>query len=425
LQLKIRHIAILSIVLSFLAALLCSAFNVHLIAQNNQHRAETVVSNMLQLRSVLLNQNDTGAITRTLLKHEQALNRSLIRVSVYSGRPYSGQYLSNDQRLLTSSEFDVLVNALLANQTIQINTPLDGHQWLVMQSRYFPQSAWTNLIPIFLTIITLIIVLWTLFILYYHYTLPRDVMDLLVGEKQTLRLNDRLINSLREHLRSYFNEKTLMITALAHDIKTPLTEAMLRLEFLEDSKEAARIKQKLESVNNIVRSSLEYAKQPDKIRKVEVDLVSLLENITEEARQREFDIDYTHYVDHFNIKVELPLFKRAIMNLIENAMKYATSCQIVLEQVNRNVVQITCQDNGPGVPDEFLDVLSVPYFRVDQARSTESGGSGLGLAIVKKIIDLHHGKLGFENLLGGGFRVIITLDKRKQQNIESFEEDAQ
>lgn len=263
---------------------------------------------------------------------------------------------------------------------------------------------------IFSTNLCVLLVIWVAFLLYYRYSLPKEILNLIVGGKNE-SLTDGTIQKLQQEIKNYYEQKNLMITALAHDIKTPLTEAMLRLALLDDQTEAGHILEKLEEVNQIVNSSLEYAKEPERLRLVRADIVSLVESISEQYEQKGFPVKFRSEVFSFTTEIELQLFNRMITNIIENSRKYATSCFIHIAQPQKRWLEITCEDDGPGVPETYLNLLSIPYFRVDQSRSSETGGTGLGLAIVKKITEMHHGSVTFSNRLGGGFVVKILLPK--------------
>lgn len=255
-----------------------------------------------------------------------------------------------------------------------------------------------------------LLLIWVAFLLYYRYSLPKEVLNLIIGAEAE-NPSDKAIKRLQQEIKNYYEQKNIMITALAHDIKTPLTEAILRLALLEDQNEAEKILKKLDDVNQIINSSLDYAKEPERLRRVRAEIVSLIESLTEDFEQSGFPIKFHSDVFSFTTDIELQLFKRMIRNIIENAKKYASSCAITILQPQKRCLEIICEDDGPGVPAEYLHLLSIPYFRVDQSRSSETGGTGLGLAIVKKIAEIHNAKIEFNNRPGGGFMVKILLEK--------------
>ncbi len=266
------------------------------------------------------------------------------------------------------------------------------------------------------TNLCLLIIIWFAFIIYYRHSLPKEILNLIIGSENQ-NPNHRLIQQLRQEIKNYYEQKNIMITALAHDIKTPLTEATLRLALLEDQDEAEEIRQKLEEVNHIITSSLEYARQPEKIKMARADVISLIETIAENYNHKDgFVVHFHSAAPNFIMDIELQLFKRMMANIIENAKKYASSCDITINQWERDKLVVTCEDDGPGVPEQFLHLLAIPYFRVDQSRSSNTGGTGLGLAIVKKIAELHNSTISFTNSPGGGFVVNLILERTRQKH---------
>ncbi len=251
----------------------------------------------------------------------------------------------------------------------------------------------------------LIIVLWLAFFFYTRQTLADQLLTSIKSGGSGK--SERAVEQLTAQIQQYYDEKNLMITALAHDIRTPLTEALLRIELMENPpSEMTDIINNLNNINHIVVSSLEYAKEPDNLKTYHADIVGLLTTIVQEKRSDEFDLYFDSDIDHYDMEVEGALFKRMIINLIDNAKQYATSCRLSLVKAEQ-VLTIICEDDGPGVPDKFLDLLAIPFFRVDEAR-TDTQGTGLGLAIVKKIASMHDATVQFENCGSSGFRVVIV-----------------
>ena len=419
-RLKVKHIFIICALVLVLATIVLSALNANYVRNANYHRASVITSALIQLHNTYVHTFSHQGQQR---QENFVISQGQFKLALAPAPPHDPYYeLAASPVTLSPYNFNLMAQDLLRRGRITVASYFAAtHQWLRITAHFTKTPIWGNVIPIFLVEFTAVLIIWVCFLLFYHYTLPQEVMNLLVGDLRSQRRNDQLIKNLREHLQTYINERTIMITALAHDIKTPLTEAMLRLELLDDEATSEPIREKLEHVDNIVRSSLEYARQPDRIRKARTEVVSLIESVVDRYRDTDFDVVFTPYVGQFTMMVEVELFKRLLSNLIENARKYATTCQIIVNQPSQHTLEIICQDDGPGVPDEFLGLIAVPYFRADQARTSDKGGSGLGLAIVNKIVELHHGTLTFENQPGGGFCVTIHLDRRKQKRLSKTE----
>lgn len=272
------------------------------------------------------------------------------------------------------------------------------------------------LIPICLVLIEFLIVLfiWSLFSRYYHHSLPEKLFRFLTEKDKQKGKQAKTIQELSEKIKNYYDEKNLMLTALSHDIKTPLTEAILQLEILGNSELSESVKEKLLKINQIITSSLEYSKEPDKIHKQEKNLLDLINPMIQNYGKFDFPItlSYLNIDSEKNLlwPIEPSLFQRMLQNLLDNAKRYSSQAEIKLS-LHPDSLWIEISDNGPGVPESLLSKLSTPYFRVDPSRSRETGGSGLGLAIVRKIAEIHRGDLTLKNLKPRGFRATIKLQR--------------
>ncbi|MDO8953914.1 MAG: HAMP domain-containing sensor histidine kinase [Gammaproteobacteria bacterium] len=416
-RITIKQLFLISLTLLILETGLFATYN-YLDIQDSAHKQSTsLLISLFQLRLSLLfsaNKNPVNFSSELVSLQDQTQNFSELDVSTSTQLLSDVRVIPADQIMPSTVLNQDLEAELLKGKPIKIATYFNGpKQWVIFTARYTPYKNWRTPLILLSTNLTLLLILWIGFLLYYRYTLPKEVMNSIIGHSGVQRRRDLVINNLQQKIQSYFDEKNLMIYALAHDIKTPLTEAILRLELLDNEKESASIRENLDSINNIVTSSLEYAKEPDQVKKVEVDVVSLIENIADRYQHDGFEVHFSSELEHFEMQIELELFKRMIINILENSKKYASSCDIRITHPKRKLLCIICQDDGPGVPDKFLHLLSIPYFRADQSRSSKTGGSGLGLAIVKKIAEIHHGIVQFANLPGGGFEVKIEINVSK------------
>ncbi|MDF2529129.1 MAG: envZ [Gammaproteobacteria bacterium] len=416
-RITIKQIFLISLVLLILETGLFATYNYLDIQESAYKQSSSLLASLMQLRLSLLfsaNKNPDNFNSEVAHLQEQIRNFSGLDINISKQPGDDVTILAANQITVDPASYQAIQANLMQGKVVKIATYFNQVQeWIIFTVKYNAAKNWRTSLMLLSTNLTLILVIWIGFLLYYRYTLPKEMMNSIIGKSSRGRKSDLIISSLQQKIQSYFDEKNLMIYALAHDIKTPLTEAMLRLELLEEKEQATLIRENLEDINNIVTSSLDYAKQPDQIKKIEVDVVSLVENIADRYQNDEFAIRFTSELEHFEMQVELELFKRMIINVLENSKKYASSCELIITQPKRKLLSIKCRDDGPGVPDKFLHLLSIPYFRVDQARSSETGGTGLGLAIVKKIAEIHHAGVHFANLPGGGFEVTIEMDVSK------------
>jgi len=272
-------------------------------------------------------------------------------------------------------------------------------------------SVW--LIPVVLILIIGLIILfiWSSLRRYYHYSLPQELFKFLTEKRVIKGKQAKIIQALSEKIQNYYQEKNIMLTALSHDIKTPLTEAILQLELLDNPEITQDIQNKLMQINSIINSSLDYSKEPENIKKENLDLLLILKNKAESYKKAGLTIQIIPPLDSPDFlywPIEPALFNRLIQNLLDNAKHYATEVNIILNLKNKNLI-LDILDNGPGVPKEALKKISTPYYRVDPSRSRNTGGMGLGLAIVKKIAEIHWGSLTLFNQHPHGFGVRLIF----------------
>lgn len=242
-------------------------------------------------------------------------------------------------------------------------------------------------------------------------------------------------NDLRERISRMLGDRTRMLAAISHDLRTPSTRLRLRAEFIENDELRETILRDLDEMDGLLNDALDFL--GDWIQKEEertVDFVSVLEAICDDyadlgrpvtfAGPQPLQFSSVHTVfgsgdemHSFDGKRSIRLscrpgtLKRAFTNLIENALKYGHRAFVSLE-ATADTVLITIRDEGPGIPVEHQDKVFLPFYRVEGSRARSTGGSGLGLSIVKTVIDAHDGRIELRNMPGKGLEVLISLPRR-------------
>ena len=246
-------------------------------------------------------------------------------------------------------------------------------------------------------------------------------------------------NDLRERISRMLGDRTRMLAAISHDLRTPSTRLRLRAEFIENDELRETVLRDLDEMDSLLNDALDFL--GDWIQKEEertVDFVSVLEAICDDyadlGRPVSFDgpqplqFSSVHTVfgggdepHSFGGKRSIRLscrpgtLKRAFTNLIENSLKYGHRAKVSLE-ATADTVLVTIRDEGPGIPDEHQDKVFLPFYRVEGSRARKTGGSGLGLSIVKTVVDAHDGHIALRNMPGRGLEVIISLPRRVTVN---------
>lgn len=411
-RLSLYHVVLITFLLMILKILSTGFYNYIYMRHAAFDQARLQVVSMMHARlSLLIVQSNKSELLKEFHMIEvdgQKSNRFLLTTSKHT--PSNALVLPTAQHFTDEQNFSRLVHSLYNNKNLVMSTYFPTiKRWAVFKPIFHPTGNW--IIPTSMLVggTLILVALWVLFFYYYRKSIPSEILSFLTGRRDKGSKEDKTIRDLTDKIEQIFEEKNIMLTALSHDIKTPLTESMLQLELLEDQKTAESIKEKLMSINSIINTSLDFSREPDKINKVETDALSLLESIAENYRHFGFNATVLATGDNFDWPLEHALFRRLIINIFDNAKKYAAGCHVDIHKENGSEMVLTFTDDGEGVPNKVLHKLSTPYYRVDQSRSSDTGGTGLGLAIVKKIAQLHNGKVEFNNAKPKGFQVIVRL----------------
>jgi signal transduction histidine kinase len=427
------HLVFVVTLLFFLVKFIfSSAYSYEYLHQLKRQKDIALVNDVAHIQLALINADNLPSSLAN--RFEQ--NVSLLQQKLSSNQPSSLELISSavkpasqeignflvENANLTTSQTNELLETLRKVGEAKFTAFYKNHQVYLTYTLYDPiDLSWLIVSLLISAGLVLMIFGWWWIFIYYEKKLPSRLFAALTGESSEKNSTDPVIQKLKDKIEKHYQEKSIMLTALSHDIKTPLTEAMLKLELVESPEfleMAASIRKNLEQINAVIKTSLDYAKDANNLEKVELDLVSFIQNILEAYRSQILNKSIRFKSEEPEILAffEIGLMRRLIVNLIENALKYGSIIEISLKKdsLNRRVI-LEVQDNGVGVPEQSLLLLGAPYYRVDQSRSRSTGGTGLGLAIVKKIAVLHGGSVEFENRagdLGGGLcvRAFINVD---------------
>lgn len=228
---------------------------------------------------------------------------------------------------------------------------------------------------------------------------PREVRDTVEA-----------FNRMQARLTRFLNDRTRLLAALGHDLRSPLTAMRIRLELLEENEDVRRLKALVEDMQHMVETTLAFARgalhsEPA----VEVNLTDMLLELVEDFRLSEATVSLTA-PDTVSTLVRPTSLRRALRNLIDNAIRYGNTVEIGLEN-NKEEIQIVIDDRGPGIPEEQMATIFEPFVRLERSRSRDTGGIGLGLAIARTIVQAHGGEIALSNRPAGGLSVCVHLPK--------------
>jgi signal transduction histidine kinase len=215
-------------------------------------------------------------------------------------------------------------------------------------------------------------------------------------------------NGMQAQIKKFVAYRTMMLAAISHDLRTPLTRMRLRGEFIDDPDQQARLFRDVDEMQEMVDGALVFFRD-DAVAEATTtfDLSHVLLTIANDCADQNIDVPYTGPA-HAVYQGRPFALKRAFTNLVQNAIKYATTPQIELSCVGTAYVVIV-RDRGPGIPDDALQNVFRPYYRLDKSRNRATGGVGLGLTVAQNIVQAHGGEITLTNRSGGGVEARVTL----------------
>lgn len=223
-----------------------------------------------------------------------------------------------------------------------------------------------------------------------------------------LRMATRAFNRMQERLHRYVEDRTQMVAAISHDLRTPLTRLRLRAEFVEDPEQQRKMLDDLDAMQAMIESTLAFARDDArKEARVPIDLADLLQSLCEAQSDAGHEALYDG-PPHQSFACRPVALRRALGNLLDNAVNYGLRARVQLS-ADPGLVNILFDDDGPGIPEESREIVFAPFTRLERSRSRDTGGSGLGLAVARTIIRAHGGDVTLANRPEGGLRVRVTL----------------
>jgi signal transduction histidine kinase len=220
----------------------------------------------------------------------------------------------------------------------------------------------------------------------------------------------RAFNAMQVRLGAYLRERTSVLAAMSHDLKTPVTRLRLRAELLPDPDLRARFTRDLEELETMVADTLAFlrggeAGQP----RQPVDMTALLESLQADLAEEGREVRITGRASRPYVG-EPTALKRCLRNLLENAVNYGEHAEVVVEDAERRL-RILVRDEGPGIPDAELENVFEPFRRLEGSRNRDTGGTGLGLTIARSIAHAHGGSLTLANRPQGGLEAVLELPR--------------
>jgi signal transduction histidine kinase len=251
-----------------------------------------------------------------------------------------------------------------------------------------------------------------------------------LGQKVPVRSRDEIgelaksFNKMNDDLARSFNLRKQMTADIAHELRTPLSLIIGHAEAVNDGvlppsyenfeiirEEASRLEKLVNDLRTLSLAdagelSLDF--RPVDVNKLLTDLQS---HYLHQFGQNRVKLEFTPTPEIQTVNLDPDRFSQVITNILDNAINYTPENGLVSIQANRsnNKLEITIQDNGPGVSSDEATHLFDRFYRADPSRSRDEGGSGLGLAIAKSIVEMHKGTIWADSDLGKGLRITVQL----------------
>lgn len=219
----------------------------------------------------------------------------------------------------------------------------------------------------------------------------------------------RRFNTMAAEVRALLDNRTTLLAGISHDLRTPMTRLQLNLEMLRDAPDPARIDRAvadLADMNRLITGYLELARTTQAETKMRFDLAELLKEMAADA-----GLPWAG-VAPCEVEAARLAVRRIVSNLIQNALRYGGGTPIELAlKCSDTLVRVTVRDAGAGIPDDQMEKVFRPFYRLEASRSQLTGGTGLGLAIVRQLAETNGWKVRLGNRAAGGLEAVLEIPR--------------
>ncbi|WP_372985623.1 ATP-binding protein [Marinobacter sp.] len=225
---------------------------------------------------------------------------------------------------------------------------------------------------------------------------------------EDIREVTRAFNQMQLQVGRAQEDRERLLAALAHDLRTPITSMRLRVEMLPEGEDRDRLLDSLQEMQHLAEATLDFIRGSTTEQHRRYDLATLLESLCDDLREMGLAVDCEDS-PRCVLQGQPEAVKRALRNLIENAVNYGQKAEVKLDASEKEAI-ITITDQGPGIPEAERDRVFQPFYRLEQSRSRDTGGAGLGLAIARTLIRGMGGEIQLDTgPEGKGLRVSVML----------------
>ena len=220
-------------------------------------------------------------------------------------------------------------------------------------------------------------------------------------------------NAMQARIAAYLKERMQLLAAISHDLQTPITRMKLRAELMDDCGDKDKLWNDLGEMEHLVREGVAYARSvhgaTEESRRTDLD--SFLDSLVFDYQDMGKDVQLSGKSNAV-IHTRPHALRRVLVNLTDNALKFAGAAQLRVEPKEGDSLSVTVMDRGPGIAEEELARVIEPFYRVENSRNRSTGGTGLGLAIAQQLAQALGGTLTLRNREGGGLCAELRLPTR-------------
>ena len=231
----------------------------------------------------------------------------------------------------------------------------------------------------------------------------QDISDFKPRGASEVRMAGQSFLKMRQRIRRHLEQRTLMLAGVSHDLRTPLTRLKLQLAMQDDTEDTRAARRDVDEMEAMLNGYLDFARGMG----TEKPETLLLSDFITPVLKRHEDVILHPYEDH-ELSIRPLMLRRALGNLINNAKKYGTSCEVSIE-TEAGFILFHIDDDGPGIPEEHRAEVFKAFQRLDGARNQNIEGIGLGLSITQDIAQLHGGKVILSDSPKGGLKAVLRL----------------
>jgi signal transduction histidine kinase len=233
--------------------------------------------------------------------------------------------------------------------------------------------------------------------------LPED------GPKEVARAATAF-NAMQRRIAEQAAERIQILAGISRRLQTPITRMRLRADFLGDSDAKEKLQGDLQEMQTLVKQGLALARWRDEVGKqrCQTDLHALIDSLVCDYSDAGKPLRFAGERG-VTILTHPQALRRIMINLIDNGLKFGEDVEVAIDAQRSNGITITVSDRGPGIPDEHLKSVFLPFYRIEASRNRETGGTGLGLAIAQQLASALRGTLTLANRDGGGLEARLEF----------------